>query len=89
MPGAQMGVRADMRIVADLAVAADTVLDDCPCSDHTIDQAGVGPDLAAVADHRVALQDRAGIQRHVAAELHRDVDEGLAGSSIVTPFSSQ
>ena len=73
-----MGVRADVGVVAHLAVATDAVLDHDPGSDHAVDQAGVGPDLTPVADHRVALQDRAGIQRDIATELHGDVDERLA-----------
>ena len=52
-----MGVRADVGVVADLAVAAHAVLDHRARSDHAVDQAGVGTDLAAVADDRVALQD--------------------------------
>src|SRR5215204_6157851 len=78
-----------MSILANLAVPTDTVLDHSTGPDHAVDQAGVGPDLAAVTDNGVALQDRPRIQRDIAPELHRDVDERLArvehGDSIEQP----
>src|SRR6056297_147531 len=75
----EVGVRADDGGWADLGVVADGVLDDGVVADRAVDEAGVGPDLAAVADHGGALQDRAGIQRDVATDADGDVDERLAG----------
>src|SRR3954451_7778422 len=75
--GRQVGVGADVRVLAHLAVAADAVLDHRSGPDHAVDQSSVGPDLAAVADHRVALQDRSRVQGDITAQLHGDVDERL------------
>ena len=41
--------------------------------DDTIDEPGVGTDLAAIADGCGTLQDRSRVQRHIAPEAHRDV----------------
>ena len=74
----QHGVRPDVRAGADLALADHRVLDDGVVADDAVDQAGVGPDLAPVADDGAALQHRARVQGDVAAEADGGVDEGLA-----------
>ena len=70
--------RPDVGAGADLGLDADGVLDVQSVGHDAVDEAGVGADLAAVADDRAALEDRARVQRDVTAELDGDVEEGLA-----------
>ena len=69
-------IRSDLDIVIARTLARDTAKN---MGFGAIDQARAGADLAAVADDGAALQDRAGVQGHVAAELDGDVDERLSG----------
>src|SRR3954470_20696668 len=86
-----MGVRPDMGVLADLAVSADAVLDHRTGPDHAVDQSCVRPDLTAVTDHGVALQDGARVEGDIPPELHGDVDERLArvehGDPVQQPVS--
>ena len=85
----EMGVRADHGAVADLGVVADGVLDDGAVADRAVVEPGVGADVAAVTDHGGSLQDRARVQRDVAADRTVTSTKVWRGSSIVTPLSSQ
>ena len=67
-----------MGAVADLGVDADGVAHGAVAADDAVGELGVRAEIGAVADDRVALQDRARVDRDVAPELDRDVDEGLA-----------
>ena len=64
--------------VADLGVDADGVAHHAVAPDDAVGELGVRAEVGAVADDRLALQDRARVDRDVAAELDRDVDERLA-----------
>ena len=78
VPASSTAYGTDVRTGADGALAHDGVLDDCAVADAAVHDAGVRTDLAAVAHHRGALEDRARVQRDVAAEPDGRIDEGLA-----------
>ena len=59
---------------ADLRVATHGLLDPGSGTDHAVDEAGVGPELGALADEGAPLQQRVREDRHVAGQLHGGVD---------------
>src|SRR5918995_753162 len=76
--GRQMGERADGRAVADLGVETHGVAHSAASPHHAVGELRVRAQVGALADDRLALEDRAGIDRDVAPELDRHVDERLA-----------
>src|SRR5688572_22541024 len=89
--GGQMGERADGRTVADLGVDAHRVAHRAAAPDDAVGELRVRTQVGVVADDRSTLQDRARVDRDVAAELDGDVDERLAriehGDAIEQPVA--